>query len=70
MWTRWLHAVCGIAAAFVAIAVAVQAIRRGSWAPVDSAGWIPAVIVATWPGRYRRCGKPGVFRARRGTPAA
>jgi hypothetical protein len=50
--------------------VAVQAIRQGSWAPVDSAGWIPAVIVATWPGRYRRCGRPGLFRGRRGTPAA
>ncbi len=70
MRIRWLYAVCGLAAAFVAVAVAVQAIRRGSWAPVDSVGWIPAVVVAACPGRYSRCGKPDTFRARRGTPPA
>ena len=37
------------------VSVAVQAIRQGSWEPVITAGWIPAVIVAAWPGTYRRC---------------
>ena len=26
-----------------------------SWEPVITVGWIPAVIVAAWPGTYRRC---------------
>jgi hypothetical protein len=54
-WTRWLQVVAGLAAVFVAVSVAVQAISQGSWEPVITVGWIPAVIVAAWPGTYRRC---------------
>jgi hypothetical protein len=53
--TRWLYMVAGLAAAFVAVSAVVQAVRQGSWEPVVSAGWIPAVIVATWPGARWRC---------------
>jgi hypothetical protein len=63
-WKRWLPAIiAGLAAAFVAIAAAAQAIREGSWGPILSVGWIPAVVVAVWPGSYRRC------LPRRRTPA-
>jgi hypothetical protein len=40
---------------FVTVATAAQAIRQGSWAPVASVAWLPAVIVAVWPGFGRRC---------------
>ena len=46
---RWLYVIALLAAAFVAVSSAVQAIRQGSWAPILSVGWIPAVIVATCP---------------------
>jgi hypothetical protein len=62
-WKRWLYVVAGLAAVFIAVASAAQAIRQGSWTPVASVGWIPAVIAATWPGSYRRC------LPRRRTPA-
>jgi hypothetical protein len=40
----------------VAVSSIVQSIRQGSWTPVESVGWLPAVIVAVWPGTYRhRC---------------
>lgn len=52
---RWLYVVALLAAAFVAVSSAAQAIREGSWVPILSVGWIPAVIVATWPGLHRRC---------------
>jgi hypothetical protein len=51
---RWLYALGGLAALIVAVASAAQAIRQGSWAPIVSVGWLPAVIVASWPGAYRR----------------
>ena len=54
-WVRWLQMIAGLAAVFVAVSVAVQTIRQASWEPVITAGWIPAVIVAAWPGTYRRC---------------
>jgi hypothetical protein len=57
-WTRRLRAIAALAAVFVAVSVAVQAIRQGSWGPVITVGWIPAVIVAAWPGTYRRCLPP------------
>jgi hypothetical protein len=41
--------------AFVAVAAIVQAIREGSWGPIISVGWLPAVIVASRPGSVRRC---------------
>jgi len=52
-WTRWLYLIAGVAAAFVAVSSIVLAVRRGSWTPIISVGWIPAVVVATWPGTYR-----------------
>ena len=60
---RWLYLAAGVAAVFVAVATAAQAIRQGSWAPVASVAWLPAVIVAVWPGSGRRC------RSRRRTAA-
>ena len=60
---RWLYLVVGLAAVFVAVASVTQAIRQGSWAPVTSVAWLPAVVVAVWPGSGRRC------RSRRRTPA-
>ena len=54
-WKRWLYLIAGLAAVFVVVASAVQAIRLGSWAPVASVAWLPAVIVACWPGSGRRC---------------
>lgn len=53
--TRWLYLLAWLAVAFVAVSSAVQAIRQGSWGPLISAGWIPAVIVAVLPGNHRRC---------------
>ena len=60
---RWLYLVAGLAAVFVAVASVAQAIRQGSWAPVTTVAWLPAVVVAVWPGSGRRC------RSRRRTPA-
>jgi hypothetical protein len=61
---RWLYLVAGLAAAFVVVASVAQAIRQGSWAPVTSVAWLPAVVVAAWPGSgRRRC------LSRRRTPA-
>lgn len=54
-WARWLFVVEGLAAAFVAVASIVQAVRQGSWTPVVTTGWIPAAVIATWPATYRRC---------------
>ena len=49
-WKRWLYLISGLAAVFVAAASAAQAVRQGSWAPVVSVAWLPAVIIASWPG--------------------
>ena len=54
-WKRGLYLVAGLAVAFVAVSSIVQAVRQGSWGPVISVGWLPAVVVAIWPGSYRRC---------------
>jgi hypothetical protein len=51
---RWLYLLAAVAATFVAVSSVVAAVRQGSWEPVLSVGWLPAVIVATWPGNYRR----------------
>jgi hypothetical protein len=57
-WARWGYGLAGLVAAFVAVSSIVQAIRLGSWTPVISVGWLPAVIVGVWPGAYRRCASP------------
>jgi hypothetical protein len=44
----------GLVAAFVAISSIVAAISEGSWSPVVSTGWLPAVIVASGSGTCRR----------------
>lgn len=62
-WTRWLYAIVGLVAVFVAVGSVVQSIRQASWTPVESVGWLPAVIVAVWPGTYRRRCLPGRRRA-------
>ena len=54
-WTRWLYLIAGLVAVFVAVSSIVQAVGQGSWAPIISVGWIPAVVIAAWPGTYRRC---------------
>ena len=52
---RWLYVVASLVAVLVATASVAQAIRQGSWAPVTSIAWLPAVVVAVWPGSGRRC---------------
>ena len=52
---RWLYVVASLVAVLVAVASVAQAIRQGSWAPVTSIAWLPAVVVAVWPGSGRRC---------------
>ena len=54
-WVRWLYAAAAVAVCLVAAAAIVQAVHERSWTPVLEVGWIPAVIVAAWPGGYRRC---------------
>jgi hypothetical protein len=53
--TRWLYVVAGLAVTLVAVSAIVQAVRQGSWSPLISVGWLPAVIVATWPRAGYRC---------------
>jgi len=56
LWTRWMHVMTAVAVAVVAVSSIVTAVRQGSWGPVVSVGWLPAVVAATWwPGRRRRC---------------
>jgi len=62
-WKHWLYLIAALAAVFVAVASAAQAVRQGSWAPLLSVAWLPAVIAAAWPGSGRRC------LPRRRTPA-
>ena len=54
-YARWFYIITGLAAAFVAVATVVQAIREGSWGPIVSVGWLPAVVIASWPAARRRC---------------
>jgi hypothetical protein len=55
---RWFYLLTGLVAAFVAVSSIVQAISEGSWGPIVSVGWLPAVIVASWPVARRRCLSP------------
>ena len=57
-YARWGYGPAGLIVAFVAVSSIVQAIRLGSWPPVLSVGWLPAVVVAVWPRAYRRCLSP------------
>ena len=52
---RWTYVITGVAVAIVAVSSVVQAIRQGSWDPIIAVGWLPAVVIATWPGTRRRC---------------
>jgi hypothetical protein len=52
---RWMYVITGLAVAIVAVSSVVQAIRQGSWSPIIEVGWLPAVVVAIWPGTRRRC---------------
>ena len=55
-WARGMQMVAAIAVAVVAVSSIVQAVRQGSWGPIISVGWLPAVVVATWwPGTRGRC---------------
>jgi len=40
-WKRWLYLIAALAAVFVAVASAAQAIRQGSWAPLASVACLP-----------------------------
>lgn len=53
--TGWLYLIAALVGAFVAVSTIAAAIREGSWGPIAAVGWIPAVVIATWPGVSRRC---------------
>jgi hypothetical protein len=50
---RWFYVIAGLVVAFVAIS-SIGGISEGSWSPVVSVGWLPAVIVASGSGICRR----------------
>jgi hypothetical protein len=52
--TRWFYLFAGLVAAFVAVSSIVAAVSQGSWSPIVSVGWLPAVIVASVSGPCRR----------------
>ena len=54
-WSRWVEVVAVVAAVFVGVSAVNLAIHQGSWEPIVSVGWIPAVMVAVWPRRGRTC---------------
>jgi hypothetical protein len=61
---RWFYLFTGLVAAFIAVSTIARAVSEGSWSPIISVGWLPAVIVASWPVVGRRClrgrsGRPG-----------
>ena len=57
LWARWLQVAAVLAVAIVAVSAVVQAVRQGSWGPVETVGWLPAVVVVAWPGAYRATGR-------------
>jgi lipopolysaccharide export LptBFGC system permease protein LptF len=65
---RWLVAAAALVAAVVMGSSIAQAVRSGSWDPVMSTAWIPAVFVAIGPGAHRRCLPRGGGQARRADP--
>ena len=54
LWTRRIGLVIGAAVAATAV---INAIRLASWAPVVMVAWLPAVFVALYSARRRRCGR-------------
>ncbi|MBV9451108.1 MAG: hypothetical protein JO345_34995 [Streptosporangiaceae bacterium] len=52
---KWWYLVTGLVAAFVAGSAIALAIRQGSWGPVVSVAWLPAVFAGVRPGSSRRC---------------
>jgi predicted Na+-dependent transporter len=54
-WERWIALIAILAVTFVAVSSIALAIRQASWSPLFSVGWLPAVLVAIWPGAHRRC---------------
>ena len=58
-WNRPLYVIAGLPALFVGGSTIALAVRQGSWTPILSVGWLAAVIVATLPGKYRRCAPRG-----------
>jgi hypothetical protein len=63
-WKRGVLLAAAVAAVMVMVSSVGLAIRSGSWGPVVSVCWVPAAVVAVWPGAYRR-GRPGSGRVRR-----
>ena len=55
---RVVQVVAGLAAVLVAVSAVVQAVRQGSWAPVDSVSWLLVVIAVTWPRTGRAACRP------------
>jgi hypothetical protein len=49
----WVHVVTGVAVAVIAVSTIALAVRQRSWDPVISTAWLPAVVVAVWPGTSR-----------------
>jgi hypothetical protein len=63
-WKRWLLVAAAVAAVVVTGSSIAQAVRSGSWGPILSVAWIPAVVIAIWPRAYRRCLSRGGGQAR------
>ncbi|HEX9066646.1 MAG TPA: hypothetical protein VF843_16170 [Streptosporangiaceae bacterium] len=53
--TRILYGAATLVALVVVASAAVQAARQGSWGPLESVAWAPAVLIAVWPIRGTRC---------------
>jgi hypothetical protein len=58
---RWFYLVSRLVVAFVAVSSIVAAISAGSWSPVVSVGWLPAVSVRV----LARCRPPLLAGAQR-----
>jgi hypothetical protein len=44
IWVLWL--VAGLAAVVVTVSTIALAVREGSWSPILSMAWFPAIVVA------------------------